>query len=136
MSEYKFDWSGFTAEDFTDYCAKMENSMIPADEYVGCCRVGELCFDLVTRDLGGDELALTYDLYVGGIDTGYGYSRVEEGYPYTEADGDFLIDACISYAYEDFKSFSERVFTQYIEHSGYTESMGLIAKAKAPLHNW
>jgi hypothetical protein len=62
MSKYKFDWSGFTKEDFTDYCAKMENGQLYADDYVGCVRTGELCFDLVLRlypyaQIGRDGLA-------------------------------------------------------------------------------
>ena len=134
MNEYKFDWSGFNEQAFNDYC---EVNVFGADDYIGCCRVGELCFDLVLRDLGGEELALTYDLYVGGVDDGYGYSRIEENYPYTEADGGFLHDADISeFAYEQFNDFAEGVFADYIEHSTYTDSMGLAAKARAPLHVW
>ena len=37
-------------------------------EYVGSVRVGNLCFDIM--DWGNH---LWFDLYVGGVDTGYGY---------------------------------------------------------------
>lgn len=136
MNEYKFDWSGFTENEFVDYCAKAENNMISEDEFVGYCRVGDLCFDLVARDLGAGDLGLTFDLYVGGIDDGYGYSRIDNGYPYTEADGDYLTDSGISFSYEDFKDFAEGIFINYIEHSGYTNRMNLIEKANEPLHIW
>ena len=138
----KFDWSGFTADDFVDYCARMENSMEYADNYIGNVRVGELCFDLVLRDYEGNgTLVLTYDLYVGGVDSGYGYSRIDEGYPYDYAEGSDFDDTCISIPYDEFQKIAETAFRNYIKwynQSGaaYGTYSDLNEKAEAPLHVW
>lgn len=136
---YKFDWSNFTSEDFVNYCAMMENDQLYADDYVGCVRVGDLCFDLVLRCYDDENLVLTYDLYVGGMDTGYGYSnRCNEtpDYPYDFAEGGDWFSTCIYLSYEGFKLLAEESFKDYIEHSGYTLTHSLIDRAKEPLHIW
>lgn len=74
---------------------------------IGCARVGDVCFDINLRDYrnetgDSDDIYLACDLYVGGIDDGYGYSAedalltgnyiykhqvpAEELYPYTYAE--------------------------------------------------
>ena len=134
---YKFDWRGFTAEDFVDYCARVENGQLLADDYVGCVRVGDLCFDLVLRDY--DRLVLTFDMYVGGVDSGYGYSNKCEDtpfYPYDYADGWNWPDTCIHLSYPGFKLFAEETFKDYIQNSAYTVTHSLIERAKEPLHLW
>lgn len=153
MSKYKFDWSNFTKENFVDYCAQMENGKLYADDYIGCVRVGELCFDLVLRlyeeDKNGnwndnDNLTLTYDLYVGGVvgdwnpsGEPYAYSRIEPGYPYDYAEGGDFDDSCISMTYEDFVKLAEDSFAEYIETSRYYNAPNLLReKAEAPLHIW
>ena len=52
-------------------------------EYIGSARVGNLCFDILNW---GNRL--WFDLYVGGVDSGYGYSYKQhyEEYPYDYAD--------------------------------------------------
>lgn len=72
-------------------------------DVIGQARTGDICFDLVLRTDPHDRFFLGLDLYVGGIDDGYGYSAedallngnyiyehevpAEELYPYTERDG-------------------------------------------------
>ena len=135
----KFDWSNFTQNDFVDYCAKTENEMLTAiDDYVGCVRVGNLCFDLLVEMDNKNKWRLAYDLYVGGVDSGYGYSarndKMEE-YPYDYADGGMFEDTMISMSYEDFQKHAEAEFEKYIKTHTYNAA-SLIEKANEPLNIW
>ena len=129
----KFNWNGFTEEDFVDYCAKMENGQVYVYDCVGCVTVGDLCFDLIVREYN-DEFILDYDLYVGGVDDGYGYGK--DNYPYTEAGGRNFEDSMISMSYDDFVKQAEEAFTDYIYNSNYSTKYNLIEKANEPLHVW
>lgn len=134
----KFDWSGLTEIDFVNYCAKMENDMCTEDEYIGCVRVGELCFDILVQSVGYDEdqkQVLIFDIYVGGVDTGYGESRIEPGYPYDYAYGGDFGGPFIHVPYDTFQLFAEGMFTEVIEHWNYSHA-SLLEKANAPLHIW
>lgn len=74
---------------------------------IGCARTGDVCFDINLRDYrnetgDSDDIYLSCDLYIGGIDDGYGYSAEDamltgkylskfdvpssEMYPYTYAE--------------------------------------------------
>lgn len=68
----KFNWKGFTEEDFVNYCATIENNQMFDNDFVGRVTVGDLCFDFIVRE-DNDEIVLDYDWYIGGIDDGYGY---------------------------------------------------------------
>ena len=94
---------------------------------VGCCRVGDLCFDLrawgcITED---EVPSLGFELYVGGVDTGY--NETSEGRPYDIVDeyGEFPI-AALDMPLMKFKELAEETF----------EKADLIAKANEPLHIW
>lgn len=128
----KFDWTNFTEIDFTDYCAKAENDLMHEDEYVGCVRVGNLCFDLMVRDNDG-KLYLSYDLYVGGVDSGYGYTASD--YPYDYAEGGNFEDTMISMSYEEFQKYAEEKFELFIKIWPY-EAASLVGKANEPLNIW
>lgn len=132
----KFDWSKFTQNDFADYCTKMKNDLLYADDYIGAVRVGDLCFDLVLRTYDeGKSLVLTYDLYVGGVDSGYGYSKIDD-YPYDYAEGDDFQDTCISMTYDDFKELAEASFIYYITNNKWYSAVNLVEKANEELHVW
>ncbi len=79
-------------------------------DYIGSVRTGALCFDILNW---GNHL--WFDLYVGGVDTGYGYSTREgyKGYPYDFCDSaSFKWDNDVSsIKFEDFK----KNLTEYIE---------------------
>ena len=45
----KFDWSNFSEFDFDLYKKNYKNTELYVDTYLGCARVGNLCFDFVTR---------------------------------------------------------------------------------------
>ena len=127
-----FDWTNFTENDFVDYCARVENGMVYGDDYHGCVRIGDLCFDLVTRSHEKGKLWLSYDLYVGGVDTGYGYS---DDYPYDYAEGGDFEDCMINLSYDDFKKTAEEHFKVFINTWPYNKA-DLVAKANKPLNIW
>lgn len=145
-----FNWNGLRESVWAKYRA---NSKTLGDgEYIGNCRVGELCFDLITHtNFEETGYNLTFDLYVGGVDTGYGYSKKEamysgayadvhnipenEKYPYDYADGASFDGLCDQMSYEEFKAMAEKRFVQFIAESKY-EKADLLAKAKEPLHMW
>ena len=78
-------------EDYRKNQKKPENTGDCEGEYIGSARIGNLCFDILNY---GNHL--WFDLYVGGVDSGYGYSIKDEykNYPYDFADS-------ISFKYED-----------------------------------
>lgn len=86
-------------------------------EYIGSVRTGELCFDILSC---GDKLF--FDLYVGGVNTGYGYSYKSE--------------------YEDFIEDLTKYIEEHIRtHEGYVTDfkaipVSLIEKADAELKLW
>lgn len=146
----KFDWSEFTEEDFVDYCAKMENGLLPTEDrlemtgdYIGCVRAGELAFDLMLypSDAIQDMLMLWIDCYAGGIggDNAYGYSRIEEDYPYEYVGRESFEDS-LTGIWMDYESFKALVNAK-IAHFIYTfdpspDAIDLPALAEMPLHVW
>ena len=90
-------------------------------DYLGSCRVGNLCFDILVRD-DGRRSYLSYDCYIGGIDDGYGYGK--DGYPYTYGDGgdwDSLLPECSK---EQFQSLAEKEFDEFISASHLEHKAG------------
>lgn len=133
----KFNWDGFTEEDFVDYCAKVENNMFEYNvDCIGSVRVGDLCFDLMAIENSNDFVidTLDYDLYIGGIDDGYGYGK--DNYPYTEGGGGSFEESMIGYTYEDFVKIAEAKFKDFIENSYTSSRYNLIEKANESLHIW
>ncbi len=109
-------------------------------EYIGSARMGNLCFDILNW---GNHL--WFDLYVGGVDSGYGYSERDgyKGYPYDYADvACFCTHEDISeMTFDQFKA----VYTTHIEEhlsilKEYTtdraEKINLIDKANEELRLW
>ena len=119
----QFDWTGFSEYDFKKY-AKNPDIF---DDYIGCVRTGELCFDIVIRPYDEGPV-LTYDLYVGGIDDNYGHGK--DDYPYTYADGGGFDSSYKEMSYEEFQKMAEQKFVAFITERGWTE------KANEPLHVW
>ena len=129
----KFNWKGFTEEDFVNYCATIENNQMFDNDFVGRVTVGDLCFDFIVRE-DNDELVLDYDLYIGGIDDGYGYGK--GNYPYTEGGGGRFANSLIFMSYNDFVKQAEELLTDYIYNSNYSTKYNLIEKANEPLRVW
>lgn len=133
-----FNWDGLPKDDFVDYCARMENNLIEDGAYVGCVRIGVLCFDLVVREYAHDkprEHALDYDLYIGGIDSGYGYTLTNK-YPYSYDGGGSFESLMIDLTYEQFKDNVERALTDFIMNEGSEHNISLVEEANKPLKIW
>ena len=128
-----FVWD-FSKEAF-EKC-KTEN----AGDFVGNVRTGNLCIDLIQDEYDGSIWA---DCYVGGVDSGYGYSN-EDNYPY-----DYCLEVGMSIARSEFKDYSYEQFLQMAEkeltesitkNPTYTaengETVNLMDKANEPLKKW
>lgn len=97
------------------------------DEYIGCCRVGDICFDLMIR--GNDDIQwISYDCYIGGVDDGYGYGI--DNYPYTYGDGGDWPDLLEGKTFAEFKEIAEKEFTSFIVNNHLED------KANQELHIW
>lgn len=123
-----------------------------AGEYLGCCRVGDLCFDIRSWD-GGDWTGWGFELFCGGVDSGYGYSAkeaMESGgyvdkycvplelqYPYDEVEyGEFPEGFC-SYTMTQFQREAEKIFELFIEEcAAEYDKADLLRKADEALHLW
>lgn len=119
-------------------------------EYLGCCRVGDLCFDIRAWH-GGEWAGWGFELFCGGVDSGYGYSSKEAMatgkyknkhdvpdellYPYDEVDYGEFPNGFASYSLTEFQRKAEPIFEELIRTSNY-DGADLLAKAEEPLHVW
>lgn len=131
-----FYWDGkggLTRDEWTKVQNWSDGELANGD-FMGNVRVGDLCFDLSVygMDYGEDVPTLSFDLFVGGIDDGYGYA--DGGYPYTYYDGGSLGDMenFLGYNYKEFKVVVETMLSDYIKESG----CNIIKKANENLHVW
>ena len=118
----KFNWS-IGSKEWEEFKAKVRNKEQYADDCIGLVRTGDLCFDLIVAEDENETaegckatlLTLEYNLYTGGIDTGYAYSKTETGeeypYDYTEG-GDF--GNVFDMSFEEFKKLAEKEMQEYI----------------------
>ena len=152
----KFNWDNFTEIDFANYCAKMENGFWDHesgfdkyinDDYIGCVRVGDLCFDIMVFFDEKSKPVFGYTLFSGGVDTGYGYANPNkwneelyneaDDYPYDCVENGSFEDTCISMTYEDFQKYAEKEFENFIYKMDKTYDLEfLVAKANQELHVW
>lgn len=134
-----FNWDSFPKDDFVDYCARMENGLLGDGAYIGCVRIGTLCFDLVLREYinrnNTKEYSLDYDLYIGGIDSGYGYASTTR-YPYSYDGGGSFESLMIDLTYEQFKDNVERALTDFIMNEGSEHNISLVEEANKPIKIW
>lgn len=128
----KFNWDGFKKESFDTTCDKLKNGN--RDEVcVGQVRIGDLCFDVTTREYD-NKMYLDYDLYVGGVDSGYGYSN---DYPYDYYGGGSFDESSVGMNYDEFVSYAEKTMKEFIEsESEFYKNASLIEKANIELHVW
>lgn len=151
---FRFHWS----EDFQKTGMRnMRDALANGTQYgdcIGQARCGDICFDLVIRDYrdcveGEDEVYLGMDLYVGGIDSGYGYSAEDamltgkyatkhdvpddELYPYDEHDGcGGPLKDYAGLSFEDFIAAAELEMNEYLLSCGDE----VLAAARRPFHYW
>lgn len=106
-------------------------------EYVGCVRVGNLCFDIINW---GDHL--WFDLYVGGVNTGYGYGVDDYPYDFCDVAGFKWDDCLINTSDDDFKRELEEYIEEHINAvEGYVTDfkaipVSLTDKANEELKEW
>lgn len=155
--EYNFDWSEFNANDYAEFCAKVENGGFDVDdhdeipyEFVTSVRCGELSFDLeVCRDempcgkSVATEIrillyALGYD--VTGMETGWAEGPDLDGItPYCRlGDGYYMKYMPIEYTYENFQKVMEDKFVRMMNGTEFQKwyKDDLKEVAKRPLIKW
>lgn len=132
MYDFKWDFTEGTYER-----CKTEN----IGDYVGNVRTGNVCFDIIQIE---DDGSLWIDCYVGGVDTGYGYSMTSGNYPYdyaSEVGMSIERDWIINHTYQEFKGMVEKELTNSINTKGSYradngEVVNIIDKANEPLRVW
>lgn len=86
----------------------------PAEEFLGNLYFGDLSIDF---QLIGEPAVLNFDVYVGGLDTGYGYT--EKGkMPYGYADGGCVMDSTNILAFSSFEAFQAITAAKVLEFIG------------------
>lgn len=124
----KFVWE-ITEEDWEKYPEELKKAAEEDAQYYGdgnidegdvntagvfgCCRVGNLVFDL--RAWGQyHDYGIGYELYVGGVDTGY--NTTLNGYPYdlVEDYGEFPAEV-LKMGLKNFEKMAEPVFGNFIK---------------------
>ncbi len=135
----KFKWN--LLEGFAEYKRNQANYINGDEEgygnYVGNVRFGNLCYDIVEW---GDHL--WFDLYVGGVDTGYGYGVDDYPYDWCDLAGFPWNDYLANTSDEDFKREVEEFIEEHInQFEGYITSIkaipvDLVAKANEELREW
>lgn len=146
----KFNWS-IGSKEWEEFKAKVRNKEQYADDCIGLVRTGDLCFDLIVAEDENDTaegckatlLSLEYNLYTGGIDTGYAYSKTETGedYPYDYTEGG-AFENVFDMSFDEFKKLAESEMQEYItvnnHYYDYKEygHVLLLDKADQPLNCW
>lgn len=122
---YKFNYDEFPKEQFDKLISFIKDDTEDRT-YFGAIRVGDLCFDIIFGDGCIDG-----DLYIGGVDDGYGYSWKDKGYPYTFGftGADVKFDEFVTY--EQYKALFEARAVKVIERNPEWTK-----KAKEELHIW
>ena len=152
--DFSFEWH-LREDDWTDYCSRAENYMLGIGDCLGSIYVGDICFDVtVGQPDDNTETVLSLDMYVGGIDSGYGYSAFDalrsgkykdkysvpdnELYPYTRVDeisGTFP-DGCVWMTFDEFKNAAETKMKEMLEEATNICNFDILAKANKPVHVW
>lgn len=101
-------------------------------EYIGSIRAGRLCFDCVLRCYDNNNMSLDYDVYIGGVDSGYGYTIENYGYDY--CDGGSLTEGVKLSTYEQFKQYVEQKLNGFLQKNDY--HLNLYELAQTPLLVW
>lgn len=147
---YRFHFSDtFQRRALHDIKLAMSGEQPLDGDVIGQARTGDICFDLVLRAADDDSYFLGLDLYVGGIDDGYGYSAEdamlngdyiyehqvpnEELYPYTEHDG--CGGPLANYAGLTFEELVEKLETEMTEYIDSTDDIVREA-ANRSFHYW
>ena len=106
----KLNWT-CNKEELKKYFKNRNNNKAEEDsDYIINIRAGVLCYDLIERYIDG-IFYLYAELYVGGIDSGYGYvDRDTKRYPY-----DYCDSGCCYWKVDDFKNKDINTILEIIE---------------------
>lgn len=85
-----------------------------AEEFLGNLYLGDLSIDF---QLVGAPAVLNFDVYVGGLDTGYGYTEKGKR-PYGYADGGCVMDSTNVEAFTSFEAFQAITAAKVLEFTG------------------
>lgn len=135
MKSMKFVWE-VNKKDWVEYPALVRNSaegdgMVNTAGVVGCCRIGDLVFDIRAWGEYNGKMALGYELYVGGVDDGY--NETADGYPYDYVGYDEFPISVLAMKLSDFEKMAEPMFELFIQDANKEyKKADLIAKAKEP----
>lgn len=126
---FNFCWDNLTEDNFKKFYEVFihtDDDLI--DDCVGQVRAGVICIDLIIRT-DNEKMWLSYDVYVGYCDSGYGYKN---NIPYDYKDGgDFKnADVITNHEYADFKEMMKKEFTDFIMKNN------LINEANQTLIKW
>ena len=133
----KFVWD-LTEEKYNE----MKDWMVDVNETedfecFGCVRTGEICIDINAWCAFNDiPEYLEFAMFVGGVESPYGYSSLDEDYPYDHVDyfDGFPIK---NVPYNDFKQIAETYLEKLIIKANETyDEADLVAEANKPLHIW
>lgn len=133
----KFKWNIADEHRWDRYKKEQGEEESDSGNYIGSVRAGDLCFDILEW---GNHLWL--DLYVGGVDTGYGYGA--DGYPYDFCDflGFAWYDIIRDTTDAEFKEQVEKHITEILKKNPeYTTDtrnikVNLIEKANMEMQEW
>ena len=88
-------------------------------DFIGQLKFANICFDFIVRPYD-DAPMLTADMYVFGIDSGYG--KTEDGIPYSYEDGiDFDEPLVYELSLDEFKSLAFDVAIHFAEKKLHTK---------------
>ena len=133
----KFKWNIADEHGWDRYKKEQGEEESDSGNYIGSVRAGDLCFDILEW---GNHL--WFDLYVGGVDTGYGYGA--DGYPYDFFDflGFAWYDKLRDTTDAEFKEQVEKHITEILKKNPeYTTDtrnikVNLIEKANMEMQEW
>lgn len=132
----KFVWE-ISEKDWDNYPKLMKecsdfDGMVNTAGVVGNCRIGDLIFDIRAWGDYKHGCGLGYELFVGGVDTGY--NETFDGYPYdiVEEYDEFPISV-LGMKLEEFEKMAEPVFEKFIKDVNCRYKLAdLLAKANEP----
>ena len=144
MARFNFVWD-LTEDAWLDYPYAIQESADSCSDHavnfagvVGCCRTGDLCFDLrAWGTLDNNKCGLGYELFVGGVDIDY--AETNDGYPYDMVleYGEFPLKEALAMDLDDFKAMAEKEFEAFIVKVAVDYNHAdLIEKANEPLNVW
>lgn len=136
----KFKWN--LQQEFARYKERQKEHIVDENiegsgEYIGNVRFGNLCYDIIDW---GDHL--WFELFVGGVDTGYGYGVDDYPYDFCDLAGFKWSDNLSEVSDEELTRELEAYIEEHINAiDGYVTDVkaipvNLVDKANEELREW